>query len=447
MPDRRRIDFETRPTESAEAVIAAAERWADLSSLVNLDPQRLRRTASDLEGIPPGRRGPLHGVPIAVKDNIDVVGFVTAAGSPAMPKRAPATDARVVRRLREADALICAKTTMHELGLGVTSVNEWSGPVRNPHDPNLVAGGSSGGSAAAVAAGIVPLALGTDTGGSIRIPSALCGTVGFRPTNGRWPLDGVVPVSFTRDTVGPIARSVAVCALADEVVCGPWRSQTPRRDRIIVGVPPVLWADIDPEVHSSCAAVLDKASGELLRLKEAELPIDLGHLLRYGLTIAQAETLGSIERYCQQAGHRFDARGFTEQVRSLDVREILEDLAGGGGPEADAHAEALRTRNTDRSVLADWFASRGIDFLCFPTVAVAAVPVAHSHLTELGGEVTSVFDAYTRQSALASVLGLPAITIPTDRGTKQMPVGLELVGRSGDDRILLDFAEQIEGLT
>ena len=434
------------PSQAATAVIAAAGRWRRLSSLAEIDGEGLLQAAADLERTPLHERGPLHGMPIGVKDNIDVAGFATTAGSPAMPHPPVRSDAPVVHRLRAAGALIAAKTSMHELGLGVTSVNSWSGPVRNPHNPDMVAGGSSGGSAAAVAAGILPMALGTDTGGSIRIPAALCGVVGFRPTTGRWPLNGVVPISRTRDVVGPIARTVAMCALADEVVCGRQLPPEPRGRRVRVGIPRALWIGIDPAVGADCFSAVRNAPDELLQRVEVELPIDLDHLLAYGLTIAQAETLDSLGQYHRQSGHDFNPRSFASSVQDPVVRGVLQELAEGGGPHVDDYVAALQSRDADRDTLSGWLNDERLDFLCFPAVAAGAVPVADSQRIELDG-VTSVFSAYTRQPALASVLGLPAITIPVGRDTAKMPVGLEIVGRAGSDRSLLSCAERIETLT
>lgn len=434
------------PTKAAEAVIAAADRFQELTALVDFDCDALLQAAADLERTPAAKRGPLHGVPIGVKDNIDVAGHATTAGCPAMPRRPPRFDAPVVRRLRTAGALIAAKTAMHELGLGVTSVNSWSGPVRNPHDADLVAGGSSGGSAAAVAAGILPVALGTDTGGSIRIPAALCGVVGFRPTIGRWPLDGVVPISRTRDVVGPIASTVSMCALADEVVCG-LPPREPSYGRISVGMPQALWTYVDPGVRTDCLSLVTRAPRELLQLVEVQLPIDLENLLEYGLTIAQAETLDSIGGYHREAGHVFDPRSFASGVKDPEVRAIIRELTAGGGPDIDTYEAALRSRKADQETLSGWLNDKQIDLLCFPAVATAAVPVGRSQTIEFGDEVVSVFDVYTRQPALASVLGLPAITIPANRNTTRMPVGLEIVGHAGNDRSLLSWAERIEALT
>src|SRR5699024_554346 len=155
------------------------------------------------------RAGELAGVPLAVKDNIDTCDAPTTAGTAALQGRVPGSDSTAVARLRAADGLLAGKTVMHELSLGITSNNAVTGPARNPYDPTLIAGGSSGGTATAVAAGMVPAGLGADTGGSVRQPASLCGLVGFRPTVGRYPTGGMVPLSRTRDAIGPMARSVA----------------------------------------------------------------------------------------------------------------------------------------------------------------------------------------------------------------------------------------------
>ena len=156
----------------------------------------------------------LHGIPILVKDNINTVDFLTTGGTPALANHQPSADAGVITRLKNAGALIVGKTNMHELAFGITSNNAFTGAVHNPYDRKLITGGSSGGSAAAVSAHIVPVSLGSDTGGSNRIPASLCGVCGFRPTTGRYPGDGLINLSKTRDTVGIFAHSVSDIALA-----------------------------------------------------------------------------------------------------------------------------------------------------------------------------------------------------------------------------------------
>jgi Asp-tRNA(Asn)/Glu-tRNA(Gln) amidotransferase A subunit family amidase len=178
-------------SDQVEAALQRAQEIAELNAFVTL---------ADVPAS--GAEGPLAGVPIAVKDSIHVAGFPCTGGTPALRNWRPASDAPIVTILRKAGAVVVGKTGMHELSAGITSNNPAYGAVRNPHDPRLIAGGSSGGSAVAVAAGVVPVALGADTAGSLRIPAALCGCVGFRPTPGRYPNEGVIPLSATRDTVG-----------------------------------------------------------------------------------------------------------------------------------------------------------------------------------------------------------------------------------------------------
>jgi Asp-tRNA(Asn)/Glu-tRNA(Gln) amidotransferase A subunit family amidase len=195
-------------SRSAAALERGGER-ADLNAFISL-----------AEVLEDADEGPLAGTPIAVKDNIDVAGFPCTAGTPALADWRPPRDAPLVARLRAAGARVVGKTNMHELAINITSNNPTFGPVRNPHDPLLITGGSSGGSAAAVGAGIVPVALGTDTAGSVRIPAALCGCVGFRPTVGRYPAEGIVPLSHTRDTAGLLTADVAGATRVDAVLAG-----------------------------------------------------------------------------------------------------------------------------------------------------------------------------------------------------------------------------------
>ena len=198
------------------------------------------------------RLGPLHGVPIALKDNFDTADFTTTAGTPALAAHRPTRNAAVVQRLLDAGALILGKANMQELAFGPTSNNAAFGPVRNPYDRSRIPGGSSGGTAALVAARLAPAGLGTDTGGSVRVPASLSGVVGFRPTTLRWPQDGIVPISHTRDTAAPIARCVADCALLDGIVTGGPTSLTPiNLEGLRLGVPRGhFWDDLDAEVGS-----------------------------------------------------------------------------------------------------------------------------------------------------------------------------------------------------
>jgi mandelamide amidase len=224
------------------------------------------------EGSPAaGAQGaPLAGVPLAVKDNLDTADFPTSGGTRTLAGSRPGRDHLAVERLRAAGARVVGKTNLHELALGITSNNAAFGPVRNPHDPRRSPGGSSGGSAVAVATGVVPIALGTDTGGSMRVPAAHCGVVGWRPTVGRWGTDRTVPISRTRDTAGVFASTVADVAVVDAVVAGDSPGSAPPRLRL--GAPRRgFFDDLDPEV----AACTERALGRLADAGADLVDVDL----------------------------------------------------------------------------------------------------------------------------------------------------------------------------
>ena len=249
-------------SSAAEVVadsIEAARGLAELGAFIAVAD---RATAGD---------GPLAGIPLAVKDNLDTHDLPTTAGTPALADSRPGRDHHAVDRLRAAGAAVVGKTNLHELAFGITSNNATHGQVRNPHDPGRTAGGSSGGSAVAVATGVVPLALGTDTGGSVRVPAAHCGVVGWRPTAGRWGSDRVVPISRTRDTAGVLAARVADAALVDELVTGEPAAAVPEH-RLRLGVPrPGFYDDLHPEVAACVARALDRLADAGVELVETEV--------------------------------------------------------------------------------------------------------------------------------------------------------------------------------
>src|SRR5215831_9890065 len=203
----------------AEALLRRCAAAAPLNAFISLEPDRVRVAArgADQQRQRGDRLGPLHGVPLALKDNIDTADYPTA-GTPGLAAHRPKRNAPIVQRLLDAGALILGKANLQELAYGPTSNNAAFGPVHNPYDPTRIPGGSSGGTAAAVAARLAPAGLGTDTAGSVRVPGSLCGVTSFRPSTLRWPQAGIVPISHTRDTAAPMARSVADCVLLDGVV-------------------------------------------------------------------------------------------------------------------------------------------------------------------------------------------------------------------------------------
>ncbi len=207
---------EIRVSEYVDLLLERCEQYRDLNAFIYQNPDGIRDAAirADRARDAGETLGPLHGLPIILKDNIDTREMPTTGGTPALKGHRPLENAPIVQSLLEAGAIIFGKANMHELAHGITNNNKAFGPVRNPHDRTKIPGGSSGGCGAAVGARLVPAGIGTDTGGSVRIPAALCGIVGFRPTVGRYPQRGIVPISHTRDTAGPMTRSVVDTAVS-----------------------------------------------------------------------------------------------------------------------------------------------------------------------------------------------------------------------------------------
>jgi aspartyl-tRNA(Asn)/glutamyl-tRNA(Gln) amidotransferase subunit A len=380
--------------------------------------------------------GPLDGIPVGIKDIIDVVGVPTTAGSgfpvdgqPGEPPCTPTKDASVVARLRSAGMIPAAKLHTHEWALGVTSVNPHVGPCRNPTDRDRIPGGSSGGSAAAVAARLVPAALGSDTGGSVRIPAALCGVCGLKPTHGRVSLDGVVPLSRTLDHVGPLARScrdlsMLMNVLVDGAQSEPGASEHGGIDRLRIGVPRHdLWDALAPEVRSAAHAVLEALASAGAEVRDVG-GVNWSEIRRVAGTVLLSEAAA------------LHARRLASQPRLFgsDVRRRLET---GASIDEQEVADARRQLEWWRQHAAD--ALEGVDVLVMPTTRRTAI-----RIDEADG-VTAAAD-YTRFTAPFNLLGLPALSMPAPVPPGAIPVGIQLVAGNGQDTALLELGAALEAL-
>lgn len=395
---------------------------------------------------PPGiRGGELSGLPFAVKDNIDVAGMRTTAGSPMFDGAPVDIDAGVVSVLRDAGAVVVGKTNMHELAFGITSNNAAFGPVRNPFDRTRSAGGSSGGSAAAVALGVVPFAIGTDTGGSVTIPSAFCGIVGFRPSTGRYPADGLINLSTTRDTAGLHARSVADVRHLDRIITrSPGESERPL-ERTRVGVLRSRFVDIDPDIADAAERMLDRLREADITVIDADIPDDIAS----GGAGIELVLYESHRLITARAAELTDARvrfaDLVAKIASNDVRDLAQMIAA-DPLSADAYEAARAVRWDLRRRYAVAFEEFGVDAFVAPTCPVLPPSIGEDQVVELNGTDVPVFATVTRNSAPGTVAGVPMLTLPVGTSRTGLPIGMTLEGAFFADDALLSLASQMEQL-
>ena len=433
-------DGTVSPAAYAEALADRAEAQAHLNAVQTLDRACLVRTATEAFQADPS--APLAGLPVIAKDNINTTAYPTSGGTRALLAHTPETDASVVTRIRRAGGFVGAKAAMHELAFGITSNNAVTGAVRNPHDPALIPGGSSGGTAAAIAAGIFPAGLGTDTGGSCRIPAALCGIIGYRPSTGRYPGQGVVPISHTRDTVGPLARQMRDIVLMDRVLSG----DVPADDGakigdFTLGVPRQMFYEaLDPHVAATVEAQLSALSAKGAKLVEVSFEPIWPHNEAFSFPVVFYEVMRDLPAYL--ADHAPDV-SFDELVAGIGSADVAgaigSQLGEGAMPEAAYRAAMDQHRPEMRRIYRQVFADHGLDAIVFPTTPLPARPIGEDETVTLNGAQVPTFPTYIRNTDLGSNIGAPGISLPCPVGGG-LPVGLEFDALPGQDRALLALA-------
>ena len=412
---------------------AIGERNPSLNAFITVlaDEAREQARVADAE-IAAGRyRGPLHGVPISLKDLIDVNGTPTTAASRVRQGHIAHRDATVVTRLRAAGAILIGKTNLHEFAFGTTNEDSAFGPARHPLDPSRSPGGSSGGSAVSVLAGMAYASIGTDTGGSIRIPSAACGLVGLKPTLGEIPTDGIVPLSGTLDHVGPMCRSVEDAEILYDALRGqtPARAAPPREGRgLRLGVlREYFMALLDPEVASifehACARVRD--AGIELQDVALEHAADIAQTyLHIVLTEAAAFHAATLES--RPNDYTPNVRLRLEMGRSVLTEDYLRALRG----------RDVLTREVDGAL-------NGCDALLLPSLAVPATRIG-TDTVRVGGSDEPVRSIMLRLTQLFNITGHPAITLPCGHTAEGLPIGAQIAGHRGRTASLLAVARALE---
>lgn len=434
------------------ALLDRARDMAHLNAFVSIEPEAVLAASreADLRRAAGERPGPLHGVPICVKDNIETADLPTTGGTPALQGHHPKRNAPVATSLLKAGAILFGKTGMHELAFGVSNNNPEFGAVRNPYDLSRIPGGSSGGTGAAVGGRIVPAGLGTDTGGSVRIPAALCGAVGFRPTVKRWPQAGIIPISATRDTAGPVARSVDDVLLLDTIVTGCAALPQPQSlSGFRLGVArSFFWEDLDCDTERVCGTALELLKEAGATLVEVKIPGIATLDEAVSLAIVYFEARVHLKAYLSESGSSLTFDELAARALSPDVREILGSILDPAvaPSEEDYRAALLTQRPRLIEAYRRCFEEANLDALVFPTTPLPAAPIGDDVTVELNSRRVPTFATFIRNTNPGSGAGLPGVSLPAGMSRTGLPIGLALDGLPSSDRTLLGLARAIEGI-
>lgn len=433
--------------------LARAKANADLNAFVTLDEAGALKAAAAFDPND-NKDKPLGGVPIVIKDNIEVTGLPCSAGTPALKHYVPRADAPVVAKLRAAGAVIIGKTSMHELAFGISGYNtafktgaEFG--VRNAYDRTLIAGGSSSRTGVAIGARIVAGGLGTDTGGSVRVPAALNGCASLRPTVGRYPQAGIAPISHTRDTAGPMAATAADVELLDRVIAGGEAVQAADLKQMRIGIVRSMLTNLDADTNAAFQAAVAKMKAQGVTMVEIEMPQLAEFNGQVSFPVALYEAYDDLVAYLDHTGTGLSIEAMARDISSADVKGTYDGLViprklpAPDGTLVDAKPIYDAAINSARPALqvlySRTFADNRLDAIAFPTtprVAIASNPDSSS---------LENFGLFIQNTDPGSNAGIPGIQIPIALGAvSKLPIGLELDGPAGSDRRLLALGMALE---
>lgn len=440
--------------EYATSLLARCEATKNLNAWRVLDPEKVLEAARAADRLYASGQalGPLQGLPIPVKDSVNTSEYPTSGGTRALENFRPAEDAELVNRLKAAGAIVMGKTNIHEMSFGWTSNNYAFGAVRNPYNPDRIPGGSSGGTGAAIAARMAPIGIAEDTQGSIRVPAALCGVYGYRPTQNRYPNQGVMPITPIFDQVGPHARSVADLILFDEVITG--ASFPTASDPMAVlkgarlGVARAFYFDmLHPDVERISNESIQKLAEAGAEIVEVNVPNVRDLVAEITDAVQVYDVLPSFSRYLEEFGADIT---FDEVVAQLsdDVAAVFAEYVLAGAPNRPSDEAFARLRDERlpafRQTMADYFADNQLDGMLLPCTQMAATPIGQDNEVELNGRMVPFAGVMGRNISPCSTTGIPGLVIPAGLDSDGLPVSIELDGPAGSDARMLQLGLGIE---
>jgi indoleacetamide hydrolase len=445
---------ELTSTRYVSAVLARANDLANLNVFISMDPAAALEAARRADRRRWWRHdvGRLEGLPIIVKDNFNSADLPTTAGTPGLRNNQPSTNAAVLQTLLDEGAILVGKANMHELALGVTSNNAAFGAVRNPYNTLMIPGGSSGGTAAAIAARIVPLGLGTDTAGSVRIPAALSGTVGFRPSADRYSRDGTVLLSTTQDRVGSLARTVEDLVLLDRVLSerGSHIQRVHLRG-LRLGIDRSNFAaNLDPAVRVVFEQALSTLRDRGVAVVEVSLMSPANFLTTIGalrFSIGFYEAPRKLSLYLQSVNPPMTLSDLAAQIASPDVRMVFGAFFLPGAPAAvslQTYQSALMVRENLRTAYSNLMTANDLDGLILPTTVLPARPIGQDVTVQLNGQAVPTTLIYSQNVVPAAYAGLAGLSLPIGLTADGLPVGLEIDGLEGQDEHVLGIGLSLE---
>lgn len=437
---------ELKAEDYANALLDQAERLKGINAFRTLHPESVREAAraADKKRAAGASLGTLHGLPLPVKDSINTKALPTTNGTRALRDFKPKEDAAILGPLFAQGAILMGKTNLHELSCGWTTNNQAFGAVRNPYDLARTPGGSSGGSGAAVAARIAPLAIGEDTYGSIRVPATFCSLAGLRPTFGRYSAAGVMPLALNKfDQLGPLAREVRDLALFDSVVTGtrePLEAVPLKQVRIAIS-PEYLNAGIDPEMGRIVDAALARLASAGATLVHAELPPAVRAASDVERAILGYELLESLATFLKSQNTGVSLEELIAQA-SPNLAPLLQGSRNPGPREA--YVALLQQMKEINAAAHDYFRAHNVDAIAFPPTLMPAFPQGDAQVVEIQGAQVDLFTAIGRNVGLGSCAGLSCLVLPAGITAAGLPVGLEFDGPPGSDRRMLAIGLSLE---